>query len=320
MGMFKVTVAEVLDETLNIRSFRLTRTDGAPFDAYQAGGHVDIVGPTAVMRQYSLCSPPHDTDSYVVAVKREAESRGGSAALFDQIVVGSELEISAPRNLMRVAPAADQHVLVAAGIGVTPMISIAYHLHREGQPFQLFYYARSRDEAAFADLLEHTSGFGENVHFRFGLERSEQAGALAADLAGLTADSHVYTCGPQGFMERVRDTALLRVPENNVHTEHFQAGAAVDAGQDVPFEVELESGDVYQIPVGKSIVEVLHDNGIEIETSCREGICGTCIMGVLEGEPDHRDQCLSNSERTANDQMATCVSRAKSARLILEQY
>lgn len=317
MGMFKVRVAEVLEETNNIKSFRLKREDGAPFDPYAAGAHIDIIGPTAVVRQYSLCSPPDEPEDYVVAVKLEAASRGGSAALHGQVEVGQELEISAPRNLLSVAHSADRHMLVAAGIGVTPMISIAYHLHRAGEEFELHYFARSRAEAAFCDLLEGRSGFGERVHFHFGVARDEQPEILYGMFAGLTGASHVYTCGPQGFMERVRASASAVVPEENVHIEHFQAGDPVDTDGDSEFEVEIDE-EVYAVPVGRSIVQVLADNGVEVDTSCQEGICGTCIMGVVSGVPDHRDQCMSNSEKKANDQIAACVSRAKTPRLVLE--
>lgn len=319
MGMLRVRVAEVLEETSNIKSFRLKRTDGAPFDPYPAGAHIDVVGPTAVVRQYSLCSPPDEPDEYVVAVKLEPESRGGSVALHDRVEVGHELEISAPRNLLEVAQDADRHVLVAAGIGVTPMISIAYHLHRAGEEFELHYFARSREEAAFCDLLSERSGFGERVHFHFGLRRHEQPGVLGRAFAGLGTASHVYTCGPQGFMERVKESAASVVPADNVHIEHFQAGEPVDTAGDMPFEVELDD-EVYVVPVGQSIVQVLADNGVEVDTSCQEGICGTCIMGVLKGEPDHRDQCMSSSEKKANDQIAACVSRSNSPRLVLELF
>lgn len=319
MGMFKVRVAEVLEETSNIKSFRLQRADGAPFDPYPAGAHIDVVGPTAVVRQYSLCSPPDDLDDYVVAVKLEPESRGGSQALHDHVEVGHELEISAPRNLLSVAGGADRHILVAAGIGVTPMISIAYHLHRRGEEFELHYFARSREEAAFCELLEKRSGFGERVHFHFGLQRDQQPAVLDGAFAGLSAAAHVYTCGPQGFMGRVRDSAASVIPEDNVHIEHFQAGEPADTDSDVPFEIELDD-EVYEVPVGKSIVQVLADRGVEVDTSCQEGICGTCIMGVLKGEPDHRDQCMSSSEKKANDQIAACVSRSKSPRLVLELF
>ena len=319
MGMFKVRVAEVLEETSNIKSFRLKRADGAPFDPYPAGAHIDVVGPTAVVRQYSLCSPPEELDDYVVAVKLEPESRGGSLALHDHVQVGHELEISAPRNLLSVAEDADRHILVAAGIGVTPMISIAYHLHKAGEEFELHYFARSREEAAFCELLEKRSGFGERVHFHFGLQREQQPAVLDGAFSRLGAASHVYTCGPQGFMERVRESAASVIPEDNVHVEHFQAGEPVDIAGDTPFEVELDD-EVYEVPVGQSIVQVLADNGVEVDTSCREGICGTCIMGVLKGEPDHRDQCMSSSEKKANDQIAACVSRSKSPRLVLELF
>ena len=319
MGMFKVRVAEVLDQTHNIKSFRLQRPDGAPFDPYPAGAHIDIVGPTAVVRQYSLCSRPDSAEDYVIAVKLEPESRGGSAALHDQVTVGQELEISAPRNLLAVAPHADRHILVAAGIGVTPMISIAYHLHRAGQEFDLHYFARSRGEAAFCDLLSEDSGFGERVHFHFGLKREDQPSALDKAFVGLTPATHVYTCGPEGFMKRVQEHASAVIPEDNVHIEHFQAGEPVDTDSDTPFEVELD-GEVYEVPVGKSIVQVLAENDVEVDTTCQEGICGTCIMGVLSGQPDHRDQCMSSSEKKANDQIAACVSRASSSRLVLELF
>lgn len=319
MGMFKVRVAEVLEETSNIKSFRLKLADGTPFDPYAAGAHIDVVGPTAMVRQYSLCSPPDDLDSYVVAVKLEPESRGGSLALHGEVEVGHELEISAPRNLLAVAGGADRHVLVAAGIGVTPMISIAYHLHRAGEEFKLHYFARSREEAAFCDLLSGRSGFGEHVHFHFGLQRDEQPDVLSRAFAGLSPASHVYTCGPEGFMDRVRESAVLVISEENVHVEHFQAGEPVDTAGDTSFEVELDD-TVYEVPVGQSIVQVLADNGVEVDTSCQEGICGTCIVGVLKGEPDHRDQCMSSSEKKANDQIAACVSRSKSPRLVLELF
>lgn len=319
MGMLKVRVAEVLAETSNIKSFRLKRADGTPFDPYPAGAHIDIVGPTAVVRQYSLCSPPDELDDYVVAVKLEAASRGGSAALHAQVDVGQELEISAPRNLLSVAQDADRHVLVAAGIGVTPMISIAYYLHRAGKEFELHYFARSRAEAAFCDLLEDNSGFGDRVHFHFGVARDEQPNVLHGTFNDLTPASHVYTCGPQGFMERIRESALAVVPDDNIHIEHFQAGEPFDSAGDSEFEVEIDD-EIYAVPVGQSIVQVLSDNGVEVDTSCQEGICGTCIMGVLSGVPDHRDQCMSNSEKKANDQIAACVSRAKSPRLVLELF
>lgn len=319
MSMLKVRVAEILEETSCVKSFRLQRADGTPFDPYPAGAHIDIVGPTGIIRQYSLCSPPENTEDYVVAVKLERDSRGGSAALHDQVETGQQLEISAPRNLLAVATNADRHILVAAGIGVTPMMSIAHHLNSTGQDFELHYFARSRDAAAFCDMLVTTTGFGDRVHFHFGLQRSDMPSALDGAFGGLTSSSHVYTCGPEGFMDLVQKYASSVIPADNVHTEHFHATAPVDDASDTPFEIELDGG-IYEVPPGKSIVQVLTENDIEVDTSCQEGICGTCIMGVLSGVPDHRDQCMSSSEKKANEQIAACVSRSKSARLVLEIF
>lgn len=320
MGLFKVTVAEIIEETPAIKSLRLTRADGQPFDPYAPGAHIDVTGPTAVTRQYSLCSSPAELDSYTVAVKKETASRGGSLALHEHLHVGDQLEISAPRNLLQVAPDADRHLLFGAGIGITPMLSIAYHLHRTHQAFELHYFARSRDEAAFVELLENRCGFTEHVRFHFGVPRQEQEPVLQQALAGATGSTHAYACGPEGFMDKVVACAHRRIPEDNVHIEHFQAGE-VDDSQNTAFEVEIDdTGEVFQVPADKSIVEVLRDNDVEIDTSCQEGICGTCIMGVLEGIPDHRDNCLTAGEKKANDQMAVCVSRTKSARLKLEFF
>ncbi|MFC9554892.1 PDR/VanB family oxidoreductase [Rhodococcus sp. NPDC056960] len=317
MSMFTVTVADIVDEAPDIKSFRLVRTDGSPFDPYPAGAHIDILGPTDVLAQYSLCSPPHEPESYVVAVKRETGPRGGSAALHDRVSLGSELRISRPRTLLDVAEDADRHILVAAGIGLTPMLSLAFALHRDGRPFDLHYFARTREQAAFVELLE-ASDFRRAVHLHFGLTRDDQFSALEKILADASAATHVYTCGPEGFMARVRELAEAAVGEDSVHFEHFEAAAPVSTGEDTAFELELDTGEVFDVPAGKSIAEVLEENDIEIDTSCREGICGTCVLDVLEGEPDHRDNCLTKSERKAGDRIAACVSRARSGRLVVE--
>ncbi|GAB2627687.1 PDR/VanB family oxidoreductase [Prescottella soli] len=317
MKMFTVTVSEIVDEARDIKSFRLVRSDGGPLEPYSAGAHIDVMGPTEVVTQYSLCSPPHRTDSYLVAVKRENGARGASAALHDRVGVGTELRISPPRNLMSVVPGADHHVLVGAGIGLTPMLSLAFALHAQRQPFDLHYFARSREQAAFVDLLEE-SEFAGRVHLHLGVTRADQYQILERALSDLTGASHVYTCGPEDFMARVRTLAEPAVGEDHVHVEHFEAAAPVDTDADVPFELELDTGEVFEIPVGASIAEVLEANDIEIDTSCREGICGTCVLDVLGGTPDHRDNCLTVGEKKAGDRIAACVSRARSPRLIVE--
>jgi vanillate O-demethylase ferredoxin subunit len=319
MSLFKVRVSEIIEDTPDIKSFRLVRLDGEPFDPYQPGAHIDVVGPSALTRQYSLVSNYEDPETYRIAVKLEHESRGGSAALH-QVQVGSELEISQPRNLFTVAADADKHLLVAAGIGVTPLVSMAHYLKRRGESFEFHYFARSREEAAFVDLLERKEIFGEKVYFHFGVAPEDVPQALQRPLPGLTLRSHVYVCGPQGFMTAVERLTTPLVGDDNFHVELFEAAPPTATTPDTPFEVELDTGEVFEIPAGVSIVDVLRENGVDVETSCNEGICGTCVNAVLEGVPDHRDNCLSKSERAANDQMALCVSRAKTPRLVIELY
>ncbi|NGO08067.1 oxidoreductase [Streptomyces sp. HC44] len=314
--MITVRVTGIADETDQVKSFRLVRSDGAPLGPYAAGAHIDVTGPTGITRQYSLCGPPHETGSFLVAVKRETPSRGGSDAMHDNVRLGSELRISEPRNLFGLAPDAGEHVLVGAGIGVTPLIAMAYQLHREGRKFRLHYFASTRGQASFADLLE-LSGFAARVRFHFGVPRPGQQDALDAILSNLGPGTHVYTCGPKEFMRRVTVTAARSLPEERVHIEHFQPPDPVGE-PDAEFELELDTGEVFTVPADRSIVDVLAENGFDVDTSCREGICGTCVLPVLEGEPDHRDNCLTRKEKAANDQIATCVSRARGRRLVIE--
>lgn len=314
----KVAVAEVVTETPEIRTFRLVREDGAPFAPYQSGAHIDVLGPTGVLRQYSLCSPPDDSSSLLIAVKREQQSRGGSSALHE-VQAGDLLMIGAPRNLVSIASDADRHILVAGGIGVTPMLSMSYELHSWGEEFDLHYFARSREEAAFVDLLENGVEFKERVHLHFGTPHPELPAVLTEVARAATTKAHVYTCGPAGFMKHVEEVFAPVVGTAQLHSEHFVA-ATVDTSEDKPFTVELDTGEEFAIPSDRSILEVLEENGIEVSKSCEEGICGSCVSGVLEGVPEHRDSCLSAVDRAAGNQMALCVSRARSDRLMIELY
>ncbi|MEU5031919.1 PDR/VanB family oxidoreductase [Streptomyces milbemycinicus] len=321
--MFTVTVTETHAETDTIKVLRLVRSDGAALAPYPAGAHIDVTGPTGITRPYSLCGPPEDTGAYTIAVKREENSRGGSQALHDKVEPSTELTIGAPRRLFGLAPQAREHHLVAAGIGITPLLAMAYELHARKAEFRLHYVARSRAEAAFAGLLEK-SAFADRVVRHFGAGRQAVARELTGALAGLPADAHVYACGPETFMAQVRALAARGLPEEQIHSEPFRvgtsAGGGADNGADDGFEVELDTGEVYTVPPGKSIADVLEENGVPLETSCREGICGTCVLRVVEGEPDHRDHCLSAKEKAAGDQIAACVSRARSPRLVVELW
>jgi ferredoxin-NADP reductase len=318
----KLIVDKITDETGDIRSFRLVSPDGAALPLYEPGAHIDVTGPTGVMRQYSLCGPLDDVHAYTIAVKKEVASRGGSVALHEAVQSGTFLEVGVPRNLFALDASAREHVMFGAGIGVTPLLSMAYRLLSKGEKFTLHYFVRAREHAAFSDLLD-APPFAGNVRFHYGVAPADMAHYLQACLDAASAHAHVYTCGPAPFMDAVVACASLNRPEDAIHLEHFQAvtpaASAEGTGGDGAFAVKLaSSGKVLQIPIGIPIVDVLSQNGISIDTSCREGICGTCVVPLLEGEPDHRDNCLSKKEKAANDQICTCVSRSRSGLLVLD--
>ncbi len=319
MSGLAVRVAEVTEETPLIRTLRLVREDGLPFQQrWEAGAHVDVTGPTGVLSQYSLCSAPGDPSSILIAVKRENGPRGGSVALH-QVKEGDRVLISKPRNLLSIAEDADRHILMAGGIGVTPLLAMAYELHSRNEDFELHYFARSREEAAFVDFLENRAEFADKVALHWGVPRDEQPDLYRTILPRVTKKSHVYTCGPVGFMNAVEEVFAPVVGEHSVHIEHFEA-EAIDTSGDIAFQVELDTGEEFDIPADKSILSVLEENGIEVFKSCEEGICGSCVSGLLEGVADHRDNCLSKAEKEAGEQIAICVSRAKTPKLVIELY
>ncbi|MGY6655481.1 PDR/VanB family oxidoreductase [Amycolatopsis sp. TRM77291] len=315
---FVVEVADIVDEAFDIRSLRLRQLDGAPFPPFRAGAHIDVTGPTGVLRQYSLASDPTDPSSLVIAVKRDTSSRGGSAALHE-IGVGEHLRIGTPRNQFTVAEEADRHLLVAGGIGVTPLLSMAYELHSCGAEFELHYFVRSRDELAFADLLENRAEFRDRVRLHIGKPRTEHAAVLTPLASTLTTDSHVYTCGPTGFMDQVSSVFTTVVDPGHIHVEHFTP-EEIDTSRDEAFTVELKTGEVFEIPPDRSILSVLEENGIEVFKSCQQGLCGSCVSGIVEGVADHRDTCLSAADRESGKEIAICVSRALSEKLVIELY
>ncbi|MER7397735.1 PDR/VanB family oxidoreductase [Streptomyces sp. NPDC000151] len=320
--MHTVTVTDVVEETDAVRRYRLARPDGSPLPAYRAGAHIQVTGPTGLTRAYSLCGPPADPGAYTIAVQREPESRGGSQALHDKVAVGTELGVSDPHNLFALTPSATEHHLVGAGIGITPLLAMAYELYADGAAFALHYVARGEAEAPFAQTLAEAP-FAGRVRRLFGLGRDRTAAALRDTLGALPPGSHVYTCGPAGFMDTVTRLAAHTLPEDHIHSELFRADDADDGDTDTDpgrtFEVELD-GETYTVRPGRSIAEVLEEHGIPLDTSCREGICGTCVLQVLDGTPDHRDQCLSRDEKAAGDRIAACVSRARSPRLVVELW
>lgn len=315
--MIDVLVVARHDEALDICSFELAAADASPLPAFSAGAHIDVHLANGLVRQYSLCNHPAERHRYLIGVLKDPASRGGSSSLHQQLEVGTRLLISAPRNLFALEHAARRSLLFAGGIGITPLLSMAEQLAHSGADFQLHYCARSAQRAAFVQRLQ-ASPFAERVSLHFD-EQPDTALDIAQALAGPRDDVHLYVCGPGGFMQHVLDSARAQGwKEQCLHREYFSA-APIDHSTDANFAVKLaSSGQVFQVPADRSVVQVLQDQGIEVPISCEQGICGTCLTRVLEGVPEHRDLFLTEDEQARNDQFTPCCSRARSPLLVLD--
>ncbi|WP_218008591.1 PDR/VanB family oxidoreductase [Hydrogenophaga flava] len=318
MTTLSVRVACKRQEALGIASFMLTALDGAhPLPAFDAGAHIDVHVAPGVVRQYSLCNDPQDRGHYRIAVLREPQSRGGSAGMHEQVIEGKVLTISTPRNHFPLAPAGPAR-LMAGGIGITPLLSMAMVLHAQGRFFQLHYACRSEDRVAFRDQLS-VAPFADRVHLH--LDDGAASQRLAADtlLANPLQDEHLYVCGPKGFIDHVLAAARTNHwREEQLHREYF--GAVTSSAPDgAAFEVELaRTGRRLQVPGDRSVLEVLLSHGLDLPYSCESGVCGTCLTPVLGGQPDHRDSFFTDEERAAGTQFLPCCSRSKTPVLVLD--
>lgn len=317
-GLLSVRVARKSIEAEDICSLELVSADGAPLPAFAAGSHIDVQLPGGPTRQYSLCNDPAETHRYLIAVLRDARSRGGSAAVHERVKVGDTLVISAPKNHFALAHDASSHLLLAGGIGVTPLLCMAERLAHAGADFEMHYCTRSPARTAFRQRIA-VAPFASRVAFHFDDGEAAQKLDIAALLAAPRAGQHLYVCGPKGFMDAVLGSARAQGwPQAQIHYEFFGADAAPAAG-DGGFEVMLaSSGRVIKVAPDRSVVQALAEAGVSVATSCEQGVCGTCLTRVIEGEPDHRDLYLTPQEQAANDQFLPCCSRAKSARLVLD--
>lgn len=331
----------MLDRTLTVRvsrrrpmtgdvtAFEFVHPWGRMLPGYRAGAHIDVHLPGGFMRTYSLAladqtsSPPGDSGpgcpSYVIGVKREQPSRGGSAAMHERVFEGDLLAISAPRNTFPLHDEARHHLLLAGGIGLTPLLAMAQQLAREGAAFTLCVFARSRAHLAFADEL---AALGPKVRLHFD-EPASGVDAQRLDLRELLhrhePGTHLYLCGPAGFMQAALGAAA-HWPEDSVHLEYFAPPAsAAGAGEDEAFTLVI-AGRGIEVPVAadQSAVDALHDLGIDVPTSCSQGVCGTCVVPLgAGGAPDHRDHCLTATER--HSKVALCCARAKQGgRLVVD--
>lgn len=313
-----VRVAEKRSEAIDVSSFRLVDPSDAPLPAFSPGAHIDVHVEPGLIRQYSLCNDVREDDHYLIAVKREPASRGGSVGMHDRVEVGSLLTIGRPRNNFPLDEKAKHTILVAGGIGITPMLSMAQHLKATDASFELHYFTRSIAHTAFHKLLSAPE-YASRLHFHYALEPDAVQQYLRRVLWQRPDGGHLYQCGPRPLMDMVEATAAATWPPDAVHLEYFGADPRSLAGPQDAFDVTLaRTGGTYPVPEGKSIVAVLAEHGVHVEVSCEQGICGTCLTGVLDGEPDHRDMFLTDGEKAACDKMTVCVSRAKSRVLVLD--
>lgn len=303
----------------DVRQLALARLDGGALPAFTPGAHVDLHLGAGLVRQYSLCSSADDRSAYVVAVKLEPQSRGGSRVVHEGVEPGVHLEISAPRNHFPLTMDAPHSVLVAGGIGVTPLLCMARALAANGRSFTLHHFARSREQAAFFDVLG-APPFARDSRFHLGLGRQETAAALSDALAHRSKGALLYLCGPGAFMDLVlRIAGDSGWPHDAVHLEHFGAGEPVPASGDRDIDVTLaRSGVTVPVPAGVSVIDALRSAGVCVDSSCEQGVCGACVTRVLEGMPEHRDLFLTGAEKAAGDCMALCVSRAVTPSLVLD--
>jgi vanillate O-demethylase ferredoxin subunit len=293
----------------------LAAEDGGELPEFEAGSHIDIHLDDGVMRQYSLSNAPGERHRYRLGVLLDPASRGGSQAVHERLHEGIEVKVSVPRNRFPLDESAPHSLLTGGGIGITPMIAMAYALQADGRSFELHYCCRSREKAAFIDELEDAFGDALVLHFDDG--EPPQRLNIEAVLAAQPTDTHLYVCGPTGFMDWVIGVAQqIDWPKHRVHSEYFTAEVDTSGAA---FEVEaVASGVTVQVEAGMSIAQALKAAGVKVNVSCEEGVCGTCICDVQEGIPDHRDHFLSDEEKTDNDQIAVCCSRAKTPRLVID--
>jgi vanillate monooxygenase ferredoxin subunit len=312
----RVTCKQV--EAEDICTFELSSAEGTPLPPFTAGSHIDVHLPGGLTRQYSLCNNPAETHRYLIGVLRDAASRGGSAAMHEQVQQGSLLQISPPKNHFALAPEAPRHLLMAGGIGVTPILSMAERLAATGAAFELHYATRSRARTAFLTRLQ-TAPFASQAALHFDDGEAAQRLHVGAVLAAQPPGTHLYVCGPKGFMDAVLAAARgSGWTEDRIHFEFFAADVQPQAG-DSPFEVQLgSSGRVIPVAADQTVLAALADAGVVLPSSCEQGVCGTCLTRVISGVPDHRDQYLMPEEQAAGDQFMPCCSRAKTARLVLD--
>jgi ferredoxin-NADP reductase len=310
VATLRVTAKDVQAD--GVLTLELAAPSGGRLRDWTPGSHIDLVLPNGLTRQYSLCGDRWDPFSYRVGVLLELESRGGSSYVHDELQVGDLVGVGGPRNNFALVPS-ERYRFVAGGIGITPILPMVHQAELLGADWRLLYGGRRRGSMAFLGELEQ---YGDRVVVRpedeFGL--LDLAGFLGEPTDGVRA----YACGPGPLLAAMARTCA-DWPPYTLRTERFVAEEAGAPARTAPFEVELaRAGTTVTVTPDKTVLEALNEIGVEVLSSCRRGICGTCETTVLAGRPDHRDALLDDDERDANDCMYICVSRSRDERLVLD--
>lgn len=310
-------VASIRDVALDIREIEFISADrNFVLPSFEAGAHIEIKLKNDLYRSYSLANDCVERHRYVVAVHYSPESKGGSAYIHQSLQEGDLVLSTPPRNNFPLDESTDQYVLIAGGIGITPILAMAYRLNALGKTWTLHYCARTKQHAAYQEkLAELSAKTGNQVQYYFDYEPNGQSLNLVELTESTAPESHFYCCGPKGMLNAFEDATAHR--KDTAHLEYFSAKeeAALAGG----YEIELaKSNLILKVPAGKSILDVVFEAGISVPSSCREGICGSCETTILCGEADHRDALLSDEEKESNETMMICCSGAKSKKLVLD--
>lgn len=314
-----LVVTRLTHEAQDVRGLELRAPDRSELPGFTAGAHVDVFLPGGLCRQYSLVNSPLERDRYVLGIGLSAASRGGSAYVHQRLAAGDVLSVGKPRALFGVAAEASEHVFIAGGIGITPILSMMRWCEAKGERWRLLYCVRSRARAAYAwSLAPH----GEKVQLHVDEESPGSAPDLPGWLRHAPQGAQVYCCGPEGLMQAVAAAASeVGIPKTATHFERFTApsagvGNAATAGV---FSVILHrSGLRIDVAQGETLLEALERSSVGVPFACREGMCRSCEVPLLAGQADHRDFVLSDEERATHKCILPCVSRARSPELVLD--
>lgn len=312
-GVLELRVEQLRREADGVLSVTLADPEGGVLPAWAPGAHIDLELP-GLVRQYSLCGDPADRRTYTIAVLREPDSAGGSAHMHEVLRPGDLVEVGGPRNHFALVPA-DRYLFIAGGIGITPMLPMIAAAEAAGADWRLAYGGRRRETMAFLDVL---AAYGDRVDVV--VEAEDGPLDLAALLAEPRAGTAVYCCGPGGLLDAVEERCDAAWPEDALHLERFKAKAlAIDPAAERAFEVVCARSELtVPVPADRPIADCLDAAGVPVPTACREGICGSCEVKILDGVAEHRDSLLSRAEQEEGRTLMVCVSRARTDRLVLD--